>query len=82
MKLGLAQICQYFSGTCYTRRSPPHFAVVDKKLLMIQNPRHRDGIHFLYEEDPDSNFIEKIDRPPKILKHNYCKLSLVSFNYF
>ena len=43
---------------------PPHIAVVDKKI--IDNPKskaHRDGIHFIYEKDPDSNFIEKIDRP-------------------
>ena len=43
---------------------PPHFAVVDKKV--VDDPKskaHRDGILFTYEEDPDSNFIEKIDRP-------------------
>ena len=43
---------------------PPHIAVVDKKI--INDPKskaHRDGIHFIYEKDPDSNFIEKIDRP-------------------
>ena len=43
---------------------PPHFAVVDKEI--VDDPKskvHRDGIHFVYEEDPDSNFIEKIDRP-------------------
>ena len=43
---------------------PPHFAIVDKNI--IDDPKskaHRDGIHFLYEKDPDSNFIEKIDRP-------------------
>ena len=43
---------------------PPHIAVVDKKI--INDPKskaHRDGIHFIYEKDPDSNFIEIIDRP-------------------
>ena len=42
---------------------PPHFAVVDEKI--VDDPKskaHRDGIHFIYEKDPDSNFIEKIDR--------------------
>ncbi len=43
---------------------PPHFAVVDKHIVNNPNSKtHRDGINYLYEEDPDSNFIEKIDRP-------------------
>ncbi len=43
---------------------PPHFAVVDKEIVYDPKAKvHRDGIHFVYEEDPDSNFIEKIDRP-------------------
>ena len=42
---------------------PPHFAVIDKSVSSLQTKRtHRDGIHYIYEEDPDSNVIEKIDR--------------------
>tara|TARA_A100001388_G_scaffold106983_1_gene78429 strand:- start:56 stop:361 length:306 start_codon:yes stop_codon:yes gene_type:complete len=42
---------------------PPHFAVVDKSVANQLNKKtHRDGIHYTYEEDPDSNVIEKIDR--------------------
>ena len=43
---------------------PPHFAVVDSSVINNPNSKvHRDGIHYIYEEDPDSNCIEKIDRP-------------------
>ena len=42
---------------------PPHFAIVDDRVG--SNPSHkthRDGIKYIYENDPDTNFIEKIDR--------------------
>tara|TARA_Y100000590_G_scaffold436787_1_gene557759 strand:+ start:813 stop:1112 length:300 start_codon:yes stop_codon:yes gene_type:complete len=42
---------------------PPHFAVVDNKVDLDPNHKiHRDGIRYIYEKDPDTNFIEKIDR--------------------
>ena len=42
---------------------PPHFAVVDKTVATKHNKKtHRDGIHYIYEKDPDNNVIEKIDR--------------------
>ena len=42
---------------------PPHFAVVDKKVANLDNRKtHRDGINYIYEEDPDLNVIEKIDK--------------------
>ena len=42
---------------------PPHFAVVDKKISGLDNVKiHRDGIKYFYQEDPDQNVIEKIDR--------------------
>lgn len=42
---------------------PPHFAVVDEQVATHRNKKtHRDGIHYIYFEDPDKNVIEKIDR--------------------
>ena len=42
---------------------PPHFAVVDKNVFTDKKSKlHRDGIHYIYKTDPDSNVIEKIDR--------------------
>ena len=42
---------------------PPHFAVVDERVQQLENhKKHRDGIAYIYETDPDSNVIEKIDR--------------------
>ena len=42
---------------------PPHFAVIDKKISGLDNVKtHRDGIKYFYQEDPDQNVIEKIDR--------------------
>ena len=42
---------------------PPHFAVVDPKVASDpKHKMHRDGIAFLYENDPDTNIIEKIDK--------------------
>ena len=42
---------------------PPHFAVIDKKIAGLDNVKiHRDGIKYFYQEDPDQNVIEKIDR--------------------
>ena len=42
---------------------PPHIAVIDEDIVKEPNSKiHRDGIRYLYETDPDSNFIEKIDK--------------------
>ena len=42
---------------------PPHFAVIDKEVGKLDGKRtHRDGINYIYENDPDLNVIEKIDR--------------------
>ena len=43
---------------------PPHFAVVDKTVGELSKSKvHRDGIKYLYETDPDENYIERIDKP-------------------
>ena len=40
-----------------------HFAIVDKKINKNKDIQfHRDGIGYLYIHDPDSNYIELIDR--------------------
>ena len=42
---------------------PPHFAVIDKDVGNLDGKKtHRDGINYIYENDPDLNVIEKIDR--------------------
>ena len=42
---------------------PPHFAVVDEAVKENESSKvHRDGIHYIYEQDPDENFIERIHR--------------------
>ena len=44
---------------------PPHIAVVDENVKNHPEVKvHRDGIAYVYETDPDSNAIEKIDRKP------------------
>ena len=43
---------------------PPHFAVVDETIGELSKSKvHRDGIKYLYETDPDKNYIERIDKP-------------------
>ena len=43
---------------------PPHFAVVDETIGELSKSKvHRDGIKYLYEKDPDENYIERIDKP-------------------
>ena len=43
---------------------PPHFAVVDETIGKLPKTKvHRDGIKYLYETDPDKNYIERIDKP-------------------
>ena len=45
---------------------PPHFAIVDRNVVNMKGKKtHRDGIHYIYENDPDMNVIEKIDRKTK-----------------
>ena len=45
---------------------PPHFAIVDRNVVNMKDKKtHRDGIHYIYENDPDMNVIEKIDRKTK-----------------
>ena len=45
---------------------PPHFAIIDKNVVNLKRRKtHRDGIHYIYEKDPDMNVIEKIDRGTK-----------------
>ena len=42
---------------------PNHFAIVDKKINKNKDIQfHRDGIGYLYIQDPDSNYIELKDR--------------------
>ena len=42
---------------------PPHIAIVDENITSVANSKvHRDGIRYLYETDPDLNYIEKIDK--------------------
>tara|TARA_S200000501_G_scaffold363266_1_gene393943 strand:+ start:70828 stop:71130 length:303 start_codon:yes stop_codon:yes gene_type:complete len=42
---------------------PAHFAIVDKTVASNRNKKiHRDGISYIYTNDPDSNTIEVIDR--------------------
>ena len=42
---------------------PNHFAIVDTKLSLSTEIKYqRDGIGYVYTEDPDSNSIEIIDR--------------------
>ena len=42
---------------------PNHIAIVDKKIMKNKDIQfHRDGIVYLYIKDPDSNYIELIDR--------------------
>ena len=42
---------------------PNHIAIIDKKIMKNKAIQfHRDGIGYLYIKDPDSNYIELIDR--------------------
>ena len=42
---------------------PNHFAIVNEKINENKDIQfHRDGIGYLYIQDPDSNYIELIDR--------------------
>ena len=42
---------------------PNHIAIVDNKIIKNKDIQfHRDGIGYLYIKDPDSNYIELIDR--------------------
>ena len=42
---------------------PPHFAIIDEKVVEQKDKKtHRDGIHYIYQKDPDSNVIEMINR--------------------
>ena len=42
---------------------PPHFAIIDKGVTSHENIKtHRDGICYVYTNDPDCNIIEVIDR--------------------
>ena len=42
---------------------PNHIAIVDKKIMKNKDIQfHRDGIGYLYVQDPDFNYIELIDR--------------------
>ena len=42
---------------------PPHFAVIDESVSKYKNKKtHRDGIHYVYEQDLDKNIIEKIHK--------------------
>jgi|TARA_B110000003_G_scaffold274966_1_gene316267 extradiol dioxygenase family protein len=42
---------------------PNHFAVVDHSIVKQKNIKyHRDGIGYIYETDPNGNFIELLDQ--------------------
>ena len=42
---------------------PPHFAIIDEGVASLENKKiHRDGISYIYTNDPDFNTIEVIDR--------------------
>jgi catechol 2,3-dioxygenase-like lactoylglutathione lyase family enzyme len=42
---------------------PPHIAIHDEGIKGSKNIKvHRDGIGFIYQTDPDTNFIELIDQ--------------------
>jgi len=41
---------------------PPHIAIHDKKIIGSNERKvHRDGIGYIYKEDPDTNVVELID---------------------
>ena len=40
---------------------------------------HRDGIHYIYFEDPDRNVIEKIDRAHHEQRKDYCQNELLHY---
>ncbi|MFL2982791.1 MAG: VOC family protein [Candidatus Neomarinimicrobiota bacterium] len=43
---------------------PLHFAIVDEDISKLDESKvHRDGIRYIYDKNPDSNIIERIDRP-------------------
>ena len=42
---------------------PNHFAIVDRSIVKEKNIQyHRDGIGYIYETDPNGNFIELLDQ--------------------
>ena len=42
---------------------PNHFSIVDHSLVNNKKIKyHRDGIGYIYQKDPDGNYIELIDR--------------------
>ena len=42
---------------------PNHFAIVDRSIVNEKNIQyHRDGIGYIYETDPNGNFIELLDQ--------------------
>ena len=42
---------------------PNHFAIVDHSIVNNNKIKyHRDGIGYIYEKDPNGNFIELLDR--------------------
>tara|TARA_B100000575_G_scaffold27076_1_gene18297 strand:+ start:1462 stop:1770 length:309 start_codon:yes stop_codon:yes gene_type:complete len=42
---------------------PNHFAIVDHSIVNDKNIKyHRDGIGYIYETDPNGNFIELLDQ--------------------
>ncbi len=42
---------------------PNHFAIVDHSIVNSNKIKyHRDGIGYIYEKDPNGNFIELLDR--------------------
>ena len=42
---------------------PPHFAIIDERIASHKDKKiHRDGISYIYTDDPDCNTIEVIDR--------------------
>ena len=45
---------------------PNHFAIVDHSLVNNKKIKyHRDGIGYIYQKDPNGNYIELIDRESK-----------------
>lgn len=42
---------------------PNHFAIVDPSIENDKNIKfHRDGIGYIYQQDPDGNYIELLDK--------------------
>ena len=60
---GLYLVLKHTNCVSYAWATSSPLCVVDKSVANRLNKKtHRDGIHYIYEEDPDSNVIEKIDR--------------------